>query len=151
MKTLNATLAANLTAILESRQLSAAQLGKMAKVSPRTIANYLGKAHAQPTPTSGKERSAKLAEVEMIARALQIPPLLLLLDRDSQNRLLHGLLEAMADVLGASAVSLPSATTTDVARATRAERDRHLLLTGAASASNHAPSSSATKRPRKAA
>lgn len=77
-KTLNQLLAENLTREMERKKLGDNALGALAKVSPRTIANY--KKDAAPVGTRGKERSAKLAEVELIAKALGIRPVELLLD-----------------------------------------------------------------------
>jgi len=75
-KTLNQQLAENLALLMTERKLSANQLGKKAGLSPRTLANYLKTDH-NPTDT-GKERSAKLTEVEKLATALDVPSVLLL-------------------------------------------------------------------------
>jgi transcriptional regulator with XRE-family HTH domain len=75
-KTLNQQLAENLAALMSERKLSANQLGKKAGLSPRTLANYLKTDH-NPTD-KGKERSAKLTEVEKLAEALNVPSVLLL-------------------------------------------------------------------------
>jgi transcriptional regulator with XRE-family HTH domain len=83
-KTLNQILAENLKAVLAARSLSAKELGKKARVSPRTIGNYT--ADEQAFTASGKERSAKLAEIERIAAALDVHPLQLLTDRAEQER-----------------------------------------------------------------
>jgi transcriptional regulator with XRE-family HTH domain len=83
-KTLNQILAENLRAVLAARALSDKELGKKANVSPRTIANY--KADEQEFTAKGKERSAKLAEIERIAAALDLHPLQLLTDRSEQER-----------------------------------------------------------------
>ncbi len=78
-KTLNQVLAETLDRVMVERGLNNKQLGKMAGVAPNTIGNYR-KATGEPVSASGKERSAKLAEVERIATALNLNPLYLLTD-----------------------------------------------------------------------
>ncbi len=78
-KTLNQVLADTLNRLMTERNLSNYQLGRLAHVAPNTIANYRNAAGDKFTST-GKERSAKLAEVERIARALHVHPLALLTD-----------------------------------------------------------------------
>ena len=70
-KSLNQVLADNLNRVIEDRELSNKQLGKMAGVAPNTIANYRNATPDTITP-SGKERSAKLAEVELGQLGLQM-------------------------------------------------------------------------------
>lgn len=74
--TLNQLLAENLANLMAIKKVSANQLGAQAGLSPRTLANYLKKDH-NPTST-GKERSAKLTEVEQLATALGVHPIELL-------------------------------------------------------------------------
>ena len=82
-KSLNALLAENLARLMAERGISARQLGIKAGISDRTVANYLNADPAE-TPT-GKQRSAKLYEVELIAEKLDVPPLLLLVDPESKE------------------------------------------------------------------
>lgn len=77
-KSLNQLLAENLAAAMDAQKLSANKLGALANLSPRTIANYLKVDH-NPTAT-GKERSAKLSELDQLAGALKIDPRGLLYD-----------------------------------------------------------------------
>lgn len=67
-KSLNQNLAANLARLMQAQRLSESELGRKAKVAANTIGNYL---EPQLTP-KGKERSAKLVEVEKIATALGV-------------------------------------------------------------------------------
>lgn len=93
---LNQTLARNLRTLMAARKISANRLGAKAKVSPRTIANYLaGDAEdAAPAGASGKDRSAKLAEIERLAAALDVPPVALLMNASD--------VAALADLLSAA-------------------------------------------------
>lgn len=81
-KSLNRLLAENLSREMLARGISANELGRMVGVSPRTIGNYLALDPAI-TPHTGKERSAKLFEVEAVARKLGIPALSLLTDHNA--------------------------------------------------------------------
>jgi hypothetical protein len=74
-KSLNRLLADNLSAEMARRHLSDKGLGEKASVAPNTIANYC---RELPPTSTGKERSAKLLEVERIAQALGMHPLALL-------------------------------------------------------------------------
>lgn len=77
-KSLNQVLGEVLTAEMKRRQLSANALGARAGLAPNTIGNYMR--GSQEVGVKGKERSAKLAEVERLAQALGVSPLLLLTD-----------------------------------------------------------------------
>lgn len=70
--TLNQLLAENLANLMRIKGISANALGASAGLSPRTLANYLKTDH-NPT-AKGKERSAKLTEVEKLASALGVSP-----------------------------------------------------------------------------
>lgn len=74
--TLNERLSRNLRALLEHRGISFKKLGKLSGVGDRTVSNYC-QAEIDTTAT-GKQRSAKLHELELIAQALGIDPLDLL-------------------------------------------------------------------------
>lgn len=69
-KTSNQALAANLKRYMDARGLSCLALSKLAKVAANTIGNYLDT--EAPVTATGKERSAKLTEVEKLARALGV-------------------------------------------------------------------------------
>lgn len=83
-KSLNVVLSEVLNRLMTERGLSNYQLGRLAQVAANTIANY--RKPAGEYTASGKERSAKLAEVERIARALRVHPLVLLTDPEEQAR-----------------------------------------------------------------
>ena len=76
--TLNERLSRNLRALLEHRGLSYKQAGKLSGVGDRTISNYCQ--IDIDTTATGKQRSAKLHELEVIAHALAVDPLDLLRD-----------------------------------------------------------------------
>lgn len=95
-KTLNQVLAENLRRLRDERGMSNNTLGAKAGVSPRTIANYLAPEEAGTQPTSGKERSAKLAEVQLIAAALGVHPVVLLTDSSERMDVARGLLDQVA-------------------------------------------------------
>jgi hypothetical protein len=79
--TLNQRLARNLAKVMHDRDLTNVKLGEMAGVAANTVGNYLRpvKQEVEGTP-GGKERSARLFEVEAIALALDLDPLALLSD-----------------------------------------------------------------------
>lgn len=77
-KTANQILAERLAHFMKVRGHSNSSLGKRAGIAPNTVGNYLEK-NPQTTST-GKERSAKLAEIERLADALDVTILDLLTD-----------------------------------------------------------------------
>jgi transcriptional regulator with XRE-family HTH domain len=82
-KTANQILAENLARYMGAAKLSALALSKQAGVAANTIGNYLD---TEPAVTStGKERSAKLAEVERLARALGVSVVDLLTEHSEGN------------------------------------------------------------------
>lgn len=90
--TLNQTLAQNLARLMKDGKWKNKPLAARAGVSPNTIKNYLlGDSDDPEMTASGKERSAKLAEVQRIANALGVHPLLLLLDERTAAALRVGL------------------------------------------------------------
>lgn len=93
-KSLNQILAERLSSLMEKRGLSDMQLGKLAGVAANTVGNYR-KADGSQYTTSWKERSAKLAEVERIAAALDVHPLYLLTDPEQQARRVEALADAI--------------------------------------------------------
>lgn len=107
-KTLNQILAENLQTLMDAQGLSQNALGAKAGVSPRTVANYLAPADAHTQPSSGKERSAKLAEVQMLAAALGVHPVVLLVDKDVRASVALDLLAQVAAAeKSATAESVP--------------------------------------------
>lgn len=95
-KTLNQVLAENLAALMRDLGVSQNALGASAGLSPRTISNYLAPQEAGTQPSSGKERSAKLAEVQMLADALGVHPLALLTDPGERLSVVRSLMDRMA-------------------------------------------------------
>ena len=116
-KTLNQLLGENLQALMTQRGLSANVLGPKAGLAPNTVGNYL---KADPAsvgsvinPKTGKERSAKLAEVEMLAAALGVHPLALLTDPESLQAMAKQMAEAAVSSLGRAPAAVPSTYSTD--------------------------------------
>jgi hypothetical protein len=72
-KSVNVVLAENLRDLMAKSEKYRTQmaLAKAAKVDQKTISNYLNP-DARLDGTNGKIRSAKLSEVEMIARVLKV-------------------------------------------------------------------------------
>ena len=72
---------------MAAQDLSASTLGKLAKVAANTVGNYLRATaeEADASPSRGKERSAKLTEVERIANALRIDPVDLFRNQDEKD------------------------------------------------------------------
>ena len=104
-KTMNQVLGENLKALMEARGLSANVLGPRAGLAPNTVGNYLKAAErdTDTMPTTGKERSAKLAEVEMLAAALDVSPLALLTDRAELERQAAAISALVMKAMGADA------------------------------------------------
>lgn len=126
-KTLNQTLGENLKALMDDRGLSANVLGKRAGLAPNTVGNYLKAGLRDPDtmPTTGKERSAKLTEVEMLARALGVSPLSLLTDPDVLAQQARSIAEVLTRGLTASSrAAAPTAPIikTAIDRAAKASR-----------------------------
>lgn len=102
-KSLNQVLAENLRTLMAANGWTESSLGKKAGVAPNTIGNYC---EEEPQYTSsGKERSAKLAEIEKIAEALGVHPLQLLTDPAESARRVA---EIAALLAGTQAVPLPA-------------------------------------------
>jgi len=69
-KTANQILAERLEHFMKLRDMNNSKLGKKAGIAANTVGNYLDKTpHVTAT---GKERSAKLAEIERLAEALEV-------------------------------------------------------------------------------
>jgi predicted transcriptional regulator len=86
-QTLNQRLALNLSRLMSDQELSASSLGKLARIAPNTVGNYLKAAsgEADTTPSRGRERSAKLTEIERIATALRVDAIALLRTQEEQD------------------------------------------------------------------
>lgn len=95
-KSLNQSLALNLERIMRARNLSARQLAQMTGLAPNTIGNYL-KASGDQFTSTGKERSAKLTEVQRLADALNLDPLHLLFDQDQLATVVAGWASAILE------------------------------------------------------
>lgn len=96
-RSLNQILAITLNAVMQARKLSNSKLASMSGVAEATIRNYR-KAAADPERTSsGKERSAKLAEVQLLADALKLHPLALLTDPADIQRRAGAIAQALAE------------------------------------------------------
>lgn len=72
-KTLNQILAENLSYFMTKIGMTQAQLGRAADMGQTTVSLYLNP-QRRLTGKSGKEPSAKLAEVQRLAKALQVEP-----------------------------------------------------------------------------
>lgn len=72
-KTLNQILAENLSYFMAKIGMTQAQLGRAADMGQTTVSLYLNP-QRRLTGKSGKEPSAKLAEVQRLAKALQVEP-----------------------------------------------------------------------------
>lgn len=81
---------------MERRKLTNTRLAAMSNVAEGTIRNYLKGTDPQHT-SSGKERSAKLAEVERLAAALELHPLSLLTDPSEASERVHAIVLAAAE------------------------------------------------------
>ncbi len=80
-KPLNQVLSVVLKRAMDDRGLNDSALAKEARVAANTVSNYLAWSPDDFTP-KGKQKSAKLVEVEMIAAALGVHPLMLLIDME---------------------------------------------------------------------
>lgn len=99
-KTANQILAERLAHFIDLRGLNNSSLGKLAGVAPNTVGNYLDK--TPQVTTTGKERSAKLAEIERLAEALQVSIVDLITEPDPHRpepRVLPPLVEQMLEDL----------------------------------------------------
>jgi transcriptional regulator with XRE-family HTH domain len=127
-KTLNQVLGTNLKAILDARGLSNLALSKMAGVSANTIGNYIKAgedgADREISPSSGKERSAKLTEVEMIAAALDVDPLSLLTDPQVAAAKARQVAAAVAKAMAAPAAQIEGQTAPGAAVISVSPRER---------------------------
>lgn len=72
-KTLNEILAENLRYFMAKAEMTQAQLGKLSDMGQTTVSLYLAP-HRRLTGKTGKEPSAKLAEVQRLAQALRVEP-----------------------------------------------------------------------------
>jgi DNA-binding Xre family transcriptional regulator len=82
-KTANQILAERLDHFMKLRGFNNSTLGKKAGIAPNTVGNYLDKT-PQVTAT-GKERSAKLAEIERLADVLEVSIVDLLTEADERK------------------------------------------------------------------
>lgn len=93
-KPINVVLAENIAAAMQRKQItSQEQLAKVSGVSQRTISNYLNP-DKRAQGKSGRAPSAKLSEVEQIARALNVETWDLLRQLSPRERELHERIEA---------------------------------------------------------
>lgn len=82
-KTANQILAERLEHFMQLRGMNNSKLGKKAGIAANTVANYLIKT---PLVTAtGKERSAKLAEIEKLAEALEVSIVDLITEPDAKR------------------------------------------------------------------
>jgi transcriptional regulator with XRE-family HTH domain len=98
-KSANQILAENLQSLMTEQKYSALALSKRAGIAPNTIGNYLDTSHQ--VTSKGRERSAKLAEVERLAEALGVTLIDLLTDgaKPAHVRTLSPQIEQMLDDL----------------------------------------------------
>lgn len=115
---LNRILADSLNALMSARQLSNSKLAAMSGVAEATIRNYRKASAETERTSSGKERSAKLAEVELLARALRIHPLALLTHPEEHHRRAQAIAHILAETPTAYEAPAPhSAASKDQKRA----------------------------------
>lgn len=69
---INHVLATNLSHFMKEKKLSQAELGRKVGVAQRTIGNYMNPELRDPVGKTGKPRSAKLSELELIAEGLGV-------------------------------------------------------------------------------
>ena len=93
-KTLNQVLAEALSALMADKW-NQSSLGKASGVAPNTIANYL-KGSASDFTSKGKEKSATLANVELLAKALGVSPVMLLMSNAERAELAMEALRSIA-------------------------------------------------------
>lgn len=84
---LNQVLAITLNRVIETSGISESALAGQAKVAANTISNYRAWSPDDFTP-KGKAKSAKLVEVERIAAALGVHPLMMLIDMEDKPAVL---------------------------------------------------------------
>lgn len=92
-KSINDVFAENLAAFMLRRNLSQSTLAEMAKVSQKTVSNYLNPGQ-RSIGSNGKQPSAKLTELEMIADALDVEPWQLLRSLNPKQRAAYEAIEA---------------------------------------------------------
>lgn len=108
-KSINIVLAENLEHFMRKRNIDSQQaLAEKSGVAQRTISNYLNPDRRQVSK-SGKEPSAKLTEVEQIARALDVEVWDLLRDLSPSERELYANIEAAYRKLVEATASSPTA------------------------------------------
>lgn len=92
-KPINLVVAENIAQAMERRNIrTQAELAKRSGVAQRTISNYLNPAN-RVQGASGKQPSAKLSELEQIARALDVETWDLLRDLSPQEREFYARIE----------------------------------------------------------
>jgi transcriptional regulator with XRE-family HTH domain len=82
---INHVFAANLSALMGERGFNQPSLAAKSKVSQKTISNYLNP-NQRPTGANGKQPSAKLTEIAMLAEALNADPWELLIAPEERKR-----------------------------------------------------------------
>lgn len=105
---INQRVAANLRWYMDQAGLTESALGKRAKLSPRTIGNFLHP-EKRTTGARGKPPSGKLAELESIADALGLDMVALIVESSDADREANRRLALAAHVLKTGERSLTAA------------------------------------------
>lgn len=92
-KSINDVFAENLAALMLRKDVNQPTLSAMSKVSQKTVSNYLNPGQ-RVVGSNGKQPSAKLTELEMIATALGVDPWQLLRPLNSDQRAAYEAIEA---------------------------------------------------------
>lgn len=93
-KSINQVFAENLATLMKAKGFNQPGLAKASGVSQKTVSNYLDPKKRGTATKSGRESSAKLTELQMIADALQIDAWKLLWPLDEGERLAYESIEA---------------------------------------------------------
>jgi transcriptional regulator with XRE-family HTH domain len=106
-KSLNHVFADNLAELMHPKGLNTVSLAKASSVSQKSISNYLNPDNRSPGST-GKQPSAKLTELDMVAKALDVEPWKLLRPLAPDERRAYEQIEiAFKALQGPGLVSIP--------------------------------------------
>ena len=127
-QSINQVFAKNLEAIMNRKELSQMALATKSGVSQKTVSNYLNPGQ-RPAGAKGKQASAKLTEIALIAAALEVPPWRLLRPLDEKQSVVYDAVESAISKL------TPSQPPT-ISRTGGQSRQRHNPETGSRKAAS---------------